>query len=207
MSLRSQFNSLDLRKKDPLDLRKEVLPSVISPEVSTSLEIICTPEITEEDDAIWVDSTPEPAAPEEELLQGFPDIYNQMMQQLECCDDANAEIVIIQESPQKIEKGDVFPTWKFSEKEAVNVDEIPENINGKALYRISTERQNLNRKTQDRWHFKMSTSMVAGFEERRRVGWCSGSWKCINPECPFLLTSPHWKPNCHSWVKKSCRTI
>ncbi len=70
-----------------------------------------------------------------------------MMQQLECCDDADAEIVIIQESPQKMEKGDVFLTWKFSEKEAVNVDEISENINGKALYRISTERKNLNGKT------------------------------------------------------------
>ncbi len=67
---------LDLRKEVSLDLRKEVLPSVVSPEVSTPLEIICTPELTEEDDAIWVDSTPEPAAPEEESLQGFLDIYN-----------------------------------------------------------------------------------------------------------------------------------
>jgi hypothetical protein len=105
-----------------------------------------------------------------------------------------------------LEKGQPFPTWEYDATKAPELHSLPREVNGCQLFKIRTTKKKLQRDTNDRWHFKMTTSNLATFDGLRRVGWCDGSWVCGNDDCEFLKSNPEKKPNTFSWVKSSART-
>ena len=98
-----------------------------------------------------------------------------------------------------ISRGKPFPTWFFDGFSPLNVDHIPDDIDGTALYKIKVKDNDWHRVTRDKRHFVMHTTSREGFTGIRRIGTCLGSFVCRNEQCPFILTSPERIPNKVSW--------
>ena len=91
-----------------------------------------------------------------------------------------------------------FPDHLFSDIEPEIVDELPTDLNGQQMFKIMcTQKQSLEKQT-DKRHFVMKVSKRKGFSRRRRIGWCSGTLKCLNKDCPYYRQTTtrnysHWK--------------
>ena len=83
--------------------------------------------------------------------------------------------------------GTKFPTFLFSAITPKNVNYIPANINGNRVFKVNCTPRNYSKNCGDRRWFNMVTSTK---DKRmiKKIGFCQGSWKCVNPNCSFLST-------------------
>ena len=88
----------------------------------------------------------------------------------------------------EMKKGIGFPMYLFADKEPVEVEQIPGDIDGLAWYKMQASTQNFNQKSSDLRHFLMRTSNRVGLVGKRKTGRCQGSYICANDKCSFLST-------------------
>ena len=88
----------------------------------------------------------------------------------------------------EMKKGIGFPMYLFADKEPVEVEQIPGDIDGLAWYKMQASTQNFNQKSSDLRHFLMRTSNRVGLVGKRKTGRCQGSYSCANDKCSFLST-------------------
>ena len=100
-----------------------------------------------------------------------------------------SEVEMSQTQQFGLNKGDPFPTWEFQFEVPETVEEIPEDIDGRKAYVIYTTPDKFSQVSSDRRHFVMSASGAKIKGGWRRLGWCQGSYICVNNNCPFWKTS------------------
>ena len=92
-------------------------------------------------------------------------------------------------------KGQEFPEWCFWNQVAKQVPHVPDDIDGMCLFAIKCTEDNWLQVTRDRRYFNMNSTKRLDFKGLRRVGWCEGSWVCLNEDCNFIRSSPVGEPN------------
>ena len=94
----------------------------------------------------------------------------------------------IQNYLKKMWQGIQFPFHFFEEVEEKQVEKLPEDVDGLNKFKIKATIANFTDLVKDRCWFKMSKSTVAARNVIRRVGKCTGSYICPNPNCSYLST-------------------
>ena len=94
-----------------------------------------------------------------------------------------------------------FPDHVFEEIIPEVVDDLPDDIDGTKAYQILCSPKHMLEKQNDQRHFIMKVSKRKGFGGRRRIGWCSGSLRCMNERCPYYKSTT--TRNCSHWKKGS----
>ena len=92
----------------------------------------------------------------------------------------------IQNYLKKMQQGIQFPFHFFEEVEEKQVEKLPEDVDGLKNFKIKATIANFTDLIKDRHWFKMSKSTVAARNVIRRVGKCTGSYICPNPNCSYL---------------------
>ena len=82
----------------------------------------------------------------------------------------------------------IFPTFLFKNVKAKKYNFLPPNIDGNKYYKVKCTVKNYSKKTCDRRWFTLKASSKTGFNGVRKVGFCKGSWQCVNTSCSFLQT-------------------
>ena len=78
-----------------------------------------------------------------------------------------------------------FHRHMFSDTKAQFLPQIPEDIDGQQLIKISCKQNEWLLKQSDWRNFLMASSSRKGFTGIRKVGWCQGTMVCTNPDCTF----------------------
>ena len=88
------------------------------------------------------------------------------------------------------------------------VDSIPHAIDGDGIYYIKCSEGENNEEDDTSWqrrykdgrYFQLHTSRRKGFTGTRRIGRCRGNFKCINGQCPYLLSTG--RASTHQFITK-----
>ena len=104
-----------------------------------------------------------------------------------------------------LQKGDGFPEYFFYNEQPQLVESIPDDIDGLQWYMMESTGTSWIEQIRDRRYFNMRTSSRAGFFGRRKLGWCQGSFVCVNDRCNFRRTSAKGERNKNYWTIKRDR--
>ena len=93
-----------------------------------------------------------------------------------------------------------IPTYLFDDREPIEVNSIPKDIDGFKKYIVTTTDLTWKDDTSNSHYFELSTSSKRGFGDVRKDAECKGSWVGPNGNCGFLKTSKNKQPNYVNWT-------
>ena len=127
---------------------------------------------------------------EEEIMSQLPDILRE-----------DIKVHMKHEDKSRKKQRNPFREDLLKDVKPEYVDRIPEDIDGSKVYIIdNVEEDEWVDRQKDLRHFAMRMSYQKSFPGTRKVGWCEGSFICINPKCVFLDMST--KRNTAYFTKK-----